>query len=212
MLRNRFFAPLFALTLLGSFMLTGMAGATESPPAAKAPAGSSPSAIAAAKLDERGKKLMDVMDENQTLQFASIRTSYGTIRSVQNVQQSIDKAVTACGEVNPGIKDTMDDGFENWRMYIRPTMRKAESKLEKMIMLQTFARPSEVRSYLKLFDDAVAARDAEVKKEPIVNKEECIKLLKRMADTQEKMVSLLNKTLYLDKPIKQKDSEIQIPE
>jgi hypothetical protein len=33
-----------------------------------------------------------------------------------------------------------------------------------------------------------------------------------MAETQEKMVQLLNKTLYLDKPIKQKDSEIQIPQ
>ena len=208
MIRNSF----FVLTLLGMMFLSHVAGATESPPAAKAAPGSSPSAIAAAKLDERGKKLMDGMDQNQTLQFSSIRSSYGTIRSVQNVQQSIDKAVKSCGETTPGIRDTMDEGFENWRMYIRPTMRKAESKLEKMIMLQTFARPSEVRSYLKLFDDAVAARDAEVKKEPIVNKEECIKLLKRMSETQEKMVQLLNKTLYLDQPIKQKESEIQIPE
>ncbi len=202
----------FALTFLSLSLLATAAGATEAPPAAKAPAGSSPAATAAAKLDERGKKLMEGMDENQTMQFASIRTSYGTIRSVQNVQQSIDRAVKSCGEATPGIKDTMDDGFENWRMYIRPTMRKAESKLEKMIMLQTFARPSEVRSYLKLFDDTVAARDAEVKKVPVVNKEECIKLLKRMSETQQKMVELLNKTLYLDKPIKQKDTELEIPQ
>ena len=202
----------FTLTLLSIGLLATSAGATEAPPVAQAPPGSSPAAIAAAKLDARGKKLMEGMDENQTLQFASIRTSYGTIRSVQNVQQSIDKAVKSCGETTPGIKDTMDEGFENWRMYIRPTMRKAESKLEKMIMLQTFARPSEVRSYLKLFDDTVNARDAEVKKVPVVNKEECIKLLKRMGETQQKMVELLNKTLYLDKPIKQKESEIQIPE
>lgn len=209
MIRNSF----FALAFMSLSLLATAAGATEnSPPAVKAPPGGTPAEIAAAKLDERGKKLMEGMDHNQTLQFAAIRTSYGTIRSVQNVQQSIDKAVKSCGETTPGIKETMDSGFENWRMYIRPTMRKAESKLEKMIMLQTFARPSEVRSYLKLFDDTVAARDAEVKKEPVVNKDECIKLLRRMSETQQKMVELLNKSLYLDRPVKQKESELTIPE
>lgn len=178
--------------------------ATAEKPAAETPSKPlSPAAAAYARLDERTKKLMEGMEENQLRQFASIRTSYGAIRSVQNVQKSIERAVKSCGEVNPGIKDDMEGGFENWRMYIRPTVRKSEAKLEKMILLQTFARPSEVRSFLKLFDEAVNARDAEVKEVPITTQTECTNLLKKMADTQKKMVELLTKALYLDQPLKQ---------
>lgn len=160
---------------------------------------------AQARLDARTKTLMENMDENQLLQLASIRTAHGTIRAVENVEDSVKKAVSSCAEKNPDMKDRIQSRFDNWKLAIRPTLKKAESKLEKMILLQSFGKPSEVRGYLKLFDEAVAARDAAIKSVPITEKAECERLIGKMDETEESLTKLMTDSLSLDQPILQKD-------
>jgi hypothetical protein len=157
------------------------------------------------RLDNKTKTLMEKMDENQLRQLASIRTAHGTIRAVENVQDSVKKAVTACVAKNPDLQDRMTSRFDNWKLAIRPTLKKAQSRLEKMILLQSFGKPSEVRSYLKLFDEAVAARDAAIKSVPITEKAECERLIRKMDETEENLTKLLTESLSLDQPIMQKD-------
>jgi hypothetical protein len=160
---------------------------------------------AQARLDARTKALMEKMDENQLLQLASIRTAHGTIRAVENVQDSVKHAVDSCAKKNPDIEDRIESRFDNWKLAIRPTLKKAESKLEKMILLQSFGKPSEVRGYLKLFDEAVAARDAAVKSVPITEKAECERLIGKMDETEGSLIKLMTESLSLDQPILQKD-------
>ena len=157
------------------------------------------------RLDNKTKTMMEKMDENQLRQLASIRTAHGTIRAVENVEDSVKKAVTACASKNPDIKDRISSRFDNWKLAIRPTLKKAQSRLEKMILLQSFSKPSEVRSYLKMFDEAVAARDAAIKSVPITEKAECERLILKMDETEENLIKLLTESLSLNQPIIQKD-------
>lgn len=157
------------------------------------------------RLDARTKTLMEGLDQNQLRQLGAIRESHGTIKAVENVQDSVKKAVKACTDKNPDIADQMNSRYDNWRRAVRPTMKQAQDKLEKMILLQSFAKPSEVRSYLKLFDEAVAAGYAGVKTVPITEKAECEKLTATMDKTEDDLVKLIKRNLALDQPLQQKE-------
>lgn len=157
------------------------------------------------KLDARTKQIMEGLDQNQLRQLGAIRESHGTIKTVENVQDSVKKAVAACTAKNPEIADQMNSRFDNWRRALRPTMKQAQSKLEKMILLQSFAKPSEVRSYLKMFDDAIAASYAKVKSVPITEKGECEKLTASMDKTEDQLIKLITENLALDQPLQQKE-------
>ena len=182
------------LAVLVSLLGTGVAArAEDAPPEAQT------------KLDERTQSLMKDLDKNQLRQLATIRTAHGTIRAVENVQGSVKKAVTACAEKNPGLKIEINDRFDSWKLAIRPTIKKAQSKLEKMILLQSISKPGEMRSYLKLFDDAVKARDAKITAVPVTEEAECKRLIKKMDETEKSLVKLLTESLQLDQPIAQKE-------
>lgn len=157
------------------------------------------------RLDARTKALMEKLDDNQVRQLAAIRESHGTIKAVENVQASVRNAIQSCSAKNPEIKDQLNSRHDNWRRALRPTMKQAQSKLEKMILLQSFAKPSEVRSYLKLFDDAIAESNSRFKAVPITDKAECEKLVKSMDKTEEDLIRLITKNLALDQPIQQKE-------
>lgn len=157
------------------------------------------------RLDAKTEALMKDLNENQLRQLAAIRESHGTIRAVENVQLSVKNAVTSCAAKNPDIKDQINSRHDNWRRGLRPTMKQAQTKLEKMILLQSFAKPSEVRSYLKMFDEAAAESTARVKAVPITEKAECEKLVKSMDKTEEDLIRLITKNLALDQPIQQKE-------
>ena len=186
--------------LLIGFITLALHGAT---PAAHAEDAAPPEAQT--KLDQETQELMKGLDENKLRQLAAIRNAHGTLKAVDNVQTSVKNAVGACSEKNPGLKDEINSRFDNWKMAIRPTIKKGEDKLEKMILLQSFAKPSEVRAYLKLFDDAVKARDAKITAVPVTEEAECKRLIKKMDETEETLVKLLTESLQLDQPIIQKE-------
>ncbi|HNQ91495.1 MAG TPA: hypothetical protein PKI93_01025 [Alphaproteobacteria bacterium] len=153
------------------------------------------------RLDEATKVMTADLNDNQALQFNAIETSYRTIRAVEDVQMSVTRAVDACGKKNPDIKDDMDKRLREWKDALRPTMKDANNKLDKMILLQDFSAPSRVRKYLKMFDEAILYRNQGVESVPVTEKDQCLKLKDTMSDTQKELVKLLNETLGLDKPL-----------
>jgi hypothetical protein len=158
------------------------------------------------QLDARTEEILKGLDKNQTLQFSAIRNSHGTIRAVENVQSSLDRAVRACGKANPDLNAQVTAEFDGWKEGVRPVLKQARAKLDKMIYLQSFAKPSEVRSYLRLFDDVVAWRDAKIKAEPVTARDECEKLSKKMEKTREELIELIKENLALDQPVAQEKS------
>lgn len=155
-----------------------------------------------AALDSQTKTLLEGLDDAQKNEFAAIRNSHGIIRAVEDVQASVQRGVLACGKANADLKDSLDERLSNWRAAIRPVMKQAQTKQEKMILLQSFAKPSVIRSYLKTFDEAVAFRNSAIKEVPVTERKECESLLKSMDGTQENLIKLLRENLALDGTVK----------
>lgn len=157
------------------------------------------------KLDAATKEILKGLDENKAKQFSAITNSYSVIRSVEDVQQSISRAVESCGDANPSLDQPMSDRFEAWKDAVRPPMKKARTKLDKMVLLQSFTQPSQLRTYLKKFDDAIIYRNQKLKPAPIHTVEDCQKLQASMDSTQNSLVHLISESLALDEDIKVKE-------
>ena len=155
------------------------------------------------KLDAATKKLLEGLDKNQTKQFAMIRNASGIIRAVEDVETTVDGANKSCGEHNPEFAYTMNKRVGEWKEAVRPVISNARERLNDMIKLQDFAKPGEIRHYLKQVDEAVAYKTRGVKSVPITEKKECKKLLGKMDDTQEDTIELLMESLQLGKSLEQ---------
>lgn len=156
-------------------------------------------------LESATNDLMKNLDENKAKQFSAINNSYGIIKTIEDVQQSISKAVISCSQANPTIQEELSGRFEVWKETIRPVMKQARSKLDKMILLQGFAQPSQVRAYLKKFDEAVIYRNQSIEYVPIQKLEECQKLQSSMDRTQKDLVNLITESLALNADVKVKE-------
>ena len=157
------------------------------------------------KLDVATKDILKGLDENQAKQFSAISNSYSVIRSVEDVQQSISVAVESCGVANPDLNQSISDRFESWKEAVRPVMKKARTKLDKMVLLQSFTQPSQLRAYLKKFDDAIIFRNQKLKPTPIHAMEDCKRLQASMDDTQNNLVRLITESLALNEDLKVKE-------
>lgn len=151
-----------------------------------------------AALDAQTKSLLDGLDDEQKNELAAIRNSHGIIRAVEDVQASVQRGVFACGKANADLKDPMDKRLSGWRTAIRPVMKQAQAKREKLILLQHVAKPSVIRSYLKAFDEAIAFRNSGIKQVPVTERKDCESLLKSMDSTQENLIKLLKENLGLE--------------
>lgn len=153
------------------------------------------------RLDAASKKMLNGLDHNQTLQFAAIRNDHGIIRAVEDTENKIDAASKSCSEHNPEFAPAMQKRVGEWKQEIDPVLTDARSRLETIIRLQNFAKPAETRDYLKTVDAAVAYKSRGVKTTPIVDKQECHKLLEKMDDTQDDLKKLLVENLGLNHEI-----------
>lgn len=204
-LRNK---VLMMAILMGSVMVAPAFAADDSKPAASAP---NPAPVATpekakddnavTRLDEATTAITKDLDKNQLLQFRAIETSYRTIRAVEDVQLSVSNAVSACGKKNPDMKEAMDKRLMDWKGALRPVIKNGRDRLDKMVLLQGFNRPSVVRNYLKMFDEAILYRNQGIKSVPVTEKEQCQKLTDNMDKTQDNLIKLLTDTLGLDKEI-----------
>jgi len=154
------------------------------------------------KLEKATVEITKDLDENQAKQFATISNSFGIIRTVEDVQQSITRAVASCSKANPDIKEPLSNRFEVWKEAV---MGKARSKMDKMIAMQGFAEASAVRDYLKKYEAAVIYRNQKIKPVPIEKLEDCQKLQTNMDSTQTNLVNLITETLSLNSDLKVKE-------
>lgn len=153
------------------------------------------------RLQSATEEMIAGLDENKLKQFYVIESSYRTIRAVEDVQMSVGRAIASCSKANADSAQSYNDRYAVWKDAVRPVLNKGRDKLDKMVLLQSFTQPSQVRNYLKMFDAAVIYRNQGIKAVPIQDKGECDKLLSNMNDTQDNLTKLLSDTLALDQPL-----------
>ncbi len=156
------------------------------------------------KLDAATKRMLEGLDKNQTMQFASIRDSHGVIRAVENVEKTLSEGAKSCAANNPDMVKTSASRFELWRSEIDPLIAKGKDRINQMARYQSFTRQSDIKNYLQLLDAAVAYKTRDVKTVPVKSKQECIAMLKKMDSTREDLKSLLITNLNLDKELVRK--------
>lgn len=156
-------------------------------------------------LEKANIEITKGLNENQFKQFSAIDNSYLIIRTVEDVQQSIARAVESCSKANPDFKQPISESFETWKDNVRPALKLGREKLEQMILQQSFTQPSQVRDFLKKVDAAAIYRNQKIKITPIEKLEDCQKLQKNMETTQVNLVALIKENLGLDSELKVKE-------
>lgn len=147
------------------------------------------------------EKLTKNMSANELLQFRAIEQTYRTIRAVEDVDGALASAVKSCGREHPDLKSQLNNDLLSWRAQLRPTMKQARSKLDQMVLYQSYDSPGNVRAYLKLFDRAAVANADNIKPVPITQREDCLKLEKSMNESEVSLRDLLIHDLALDKDL-----------
>ncbi len=157
------------------------------------------------RLDQKTDELLKDLNKDQVTQFEKIRTAHGTIRAVDDVRVSLSRAVESCIQNNPDLKEPMTTRLQAWKNFVLPVVRQGQNRLEKMILMQSFTRPSTLRGYLKVFDDAVKYKETPYTEVPISAEKDCKVLIKNMAESEVVMHKLITETLGLDQPLTQED-------
>ncbi len=156
-------------------------------------------AALSAKLDQQTEKLMAGLNQNQMKQFQAIRNTHGVVRAVEHTQDLMLEAMTSCGKHHPDRKDAYDQAIASWNQAVSPVLDAGWARMKEMIALQSFAKPSTMNAYIKLYDQVTDAKT--VKTHPITSKSDCDDLMKDMKRKQNKVISLMNKSIGLDKPL-----------
>lgn len=143
-------------------------------------------------------KLVESLSEEQADKYYKIRNVHGVIRSVKSVEAIIDKAVSSCKKEHKELGKNIEERFAAWRVAVRPVISKGNERLEKLILLQDYAKPSEVKQHLKNFDSAAEYGESLIDMKPASDEKSCKSLLESMEKTQADLIRLLEKNIGLE--------------
>ena len=143
--------------------------------------------------------LLRNLSEEQAKKYHLIRDTHGIIRSVQSVETIVGKAVKECKEKHGELGENIDKRFTEWKLAVHPVVKSGEDRLEKLILLQDYAKPSDVKKHLKSFDAAAQYGEKLIDLKTASDKKSCTALLKDMDKTQPNLIRLLRENIGLDK-------------
>jgi len=144
---------------------------------------------------EAAREFMKDLDEPSQRHFSVFHGNYNLIKVVETVRESVDEAVDGCGDANPDMKDALETRFDEWKDAVKPVLEDADANVKNMILAQDYAKPKDLRKFMKMIDKARKKQSKDVKKVAVVTPEACQNLLEKMDDTQPNMIKLLQATL-----------------
>tara|TARA_A100000171_G_C2022707_1_gene91895 strand:+ start:8 stop:577 length:570 start_codon:yes stop_codon:yes gene_type:complete len=144
------------------------------------------------------EELVKSLNEEQADKYYKIRNVHGVIRSVKSVEAIIDKAVSSCKKEHKDLGKNIEERFAEWRVAVRPVISKGNERLEKLILLQDYAKPSQVKQHLKNFDSAAQYGESLIDMKPASDEKSCKSLLENMEKTQADLIRLLEKSIGLE--------------
>lgn len=144
--------------------------------------------------DDMQAILEDLTEANQR-HFLAVYQTYALIGTVQTVRGDVGKAVIACGEDNPDLKDKMATRFEAWKDAVNPVILEAKALVDNMVIAQDYRKPKQMWEFLDQIDQVRIKTDSSLNKVPVTNEKSCNKLYDTMDDTQDGLVGMLQETL-----------------
>jgi hypothetical protein len=174
-------------------------GETETAPAANAEI--APEIIADTPITRykaETEALIESLSDTQAKKYYLIRNTHGIIRSVESVELIVEKAAKSCKKEHKGLGKEIENRFVEWKLALHPTMKSSEDRLEKLILMQDYAKPSDVKKHLKSFDLAANYGESLLEQVPASDAKSCEQLLKSMDATQGNLIRLLKETIGLE--------------
>lgn len=141
---------------------------------------------------EMAKILAKEYNQDQAMALAQIRNGFGMVRAVGMVKKDVSKAVTACGEKNPGMKDKIAARFDAWSSALDPLLKTNQERMDESIHKIGFPDEKKVKSYLALVDKSAEYADSKIEKNIVTTPEACGNLLESMDRTGPTMAQLLD--------------------
>lgn len=150
------------------------------------------------KFTQEAENLLKDLSEDQAKKYLLIRETHGVIRSVQSVEALVEKAVKSCKDGHVELGEQIQKRFNEWKLAVHPVIKSGEDRLEKLILLQDYAKPSEVKEHLKNFDLAAEYGEKLIDPKPASDEKSCKSLLKNMDNTQPNLIRLLKQNIGLE--------------
>lgn len=153
------------------------------------------------KIEKMTEDLGKQLDEPALKHLYYIREGFGATRVVQMVRKDVGEAVKACGKDNPDMKTAIDDQFSSWTKAVDPVVKEKQVLMEKAIAEQTYAKPKEIKDYLKLIEQAGEYANKQIDKQIVTTPEACESLRGSMVETQDVVSKLLSEVQFLVWPV-----------
>ena len=140
-------------------------------------------------------KLAEGLKDDQKRHFLTIYGNYNLIKTVETVRGDVGRAVEACGEANPELKDKIAAKFADWKGDVNPVIEEAQSHLDNMVVVQDYLEAQQIHRLFRQIDETRHAVQGQVEKTPVTSAQGCNAMHDKMTETQETMVKLLRSTL-----------------
>ncbi len=135
------------------------------------------------------------LDESQMRHFFTAYSNYNLIATVKTIRSDVSAAIDACSENNPDMKEDLHERFGVWKGAVGPLIKDAEGNMNNMLLAQDYSGPEEIKHIFELVDETREYTASQFEKIPVTTPEACEFLLNKMDETQESMLSLLQRTL-----------------
>lgn len=137
----------------------------------------------------------DGLSEEAQRHFAIIYNTHNVIGVVEMVEDSLGKAVEACGAEHPGMKPDIDQEFKAWQQSVEDVKGEARANIENMIIAQDYASQDKIGTLLDQADAARIAGNNAIEKKPVTTRKACDNVMQKMSETKDRMIDLLRRTL-----------------
>lgn len=196
MTRHTILMTLTAMLLLGGLtlpcgaMAQGEKKTAEEIPPASAPA-PAPVNPTLAKLEKQAKALTEKLGQPELKHLYFIKENFGSTSAVKIVRRDVNNAVKECGKANPDMKEKLDARFLEWTSAVDPAVKEKEKAIDDAIAQQTYAKPKDIKDYLKMIQQAADEANKNMEKKIVTTPEACQGLLESMDRTQDVVQKLI---------------------
>lgn len=159
------------------------------------------------EIEDTTRKLGEELSPEALKHLYYIREGFGATRVVSIVRKDIEDAVKACGKDNPDLKDGMNDAFAGWTKAVDPVVKEKKALMDQAINKQDYAKPKEIRDYLKLIEKAGDYANKQIDKQIVTTPEACDSLRKSMEETSATVVRLLGDVQFLIWPLPESEAK-----
>lgn len=192
MTRHTILTTLAAILLIGGVLIPGVTMAEDGKKAeAKAAAETAPANPTLAKVEKQAKALIENLGQPELKHLYFIKESFGSTSAVKIVRRDVGNAVKECGKANPDMKAKLDARFQEWTNAVDPAVKEKEKAIDDAIAQQTYAKPKDIKDYLKTIQQAADEANRNLEKKVITTPEACNGLLESMDRTQEVVQTLI---------------------